>query len=86
LLGFASLTPTYALQKPKSGNTIGRVEGETPSALVPASEANPPVEETESESVLEESVPPNEELQELLEAREDTRTWWEKTEDWGNGA
>jgi hypothetical protein len=62
------------------------VTGETPSAPVPASGANPPVEETESESVLEESVPPNEELQELLEAREDTRTWWEKTEDWGNGA
>ncbi|POA28741.1 GH-E family nuclease [Pseudomonas sp. GW456-12-1-14-TSB6] len=41
----------------KSGNTIGRVVGETAPAQVPASRANPPIEaETEEESITGEQI------------------------------
>lgn len=41
----------------KSGNTIGRVVGETAPAAVPASQANPPVEaETEEEGITGEQI------------------------------
>ena len=41
----------------KSGNTVGRVVGETASAAVPATQANPPIEaETEEEGITGEQV------------------------------
>ncbi|CAI8844983.1 Novel toxin 15 [Pseudomonas sp. IT-P2] len=41
----------------KSGNTVGRVVGETASAEVPASQANPPIEaETEEEGISGEQI------------------------------
>lgn len=50
----ASLPPFSSF---KSGNTIGRVVGETAPAAVPASQANPPIEaETEEEGITGEQI------------------------------
>jgi hypothetical protein len=69
-----------ALQKPKSGNTVAQAVGETASASVPASGANPPVKANVAGGEVGEA------LQSLVDKAEDTRSYWQKVKDAASGA